>query len=90
VALRRFFYNAKDAFSAPLRFFLTSRLPQEKAKRLFDDGKVHLLANQPFAPRDGPEDKVHDRPEQAVMDVVPDHGGGQGKEQINKSGQFKF
>jgi hypothetical protein len=78
-----------SAFSASPRFF-TSESLQEKTKRPLDDAEIYLLANQPFAPGNGPEDEVHDGPEKTVMDIVPNHGRGQGKEQVNKSGQFDF
>jgi hypothetical protein len=64
--------------------------PQEKAEGRFDDGEIHLLANQPFAPGEGPEHEVHDRPEKTVMNIVPDHGGGQRKKQVHKARQFDF
>ena len=63
---------------------------QEETEGRFDDGEVDLLANQPFAPGDGPENKVHDRPEKTVVNVVPDHGCGQGKKQVHKPREFGF
>ena len=89
VPQRRIFTLRSSAFSAPLRFFLAKSL-QEKTKRSLNDAEIYLLANQPFAPRKGPEDEVHDGPEKTVMNIVPDHRRGQGKEQVNKSRQFDF
>ena len=90
VSQRSIFTLRFSAFSAPLRFFWLPKSPQKKTKRPFDDGEIHLLANQPFAPGDGPENEVHDGPEQAAVNRVSNHRAAQRQEEIDKSGQLEF
>ena len=52
---------------------------------MLDDAPRNLTTNQPLDPREWSEEKIHDGPEQTVMDAITNHRRGDKENSSNDS-----